>query len=96
MLILSRKCGQKLIINDNIVITIIESGQNVVKIGFDAPKDVKIFREEIYLEIKSENISSNKSLPDDIALLEQFAKTSGQEGQESKAKITIKHERKSK
>ena len=55
MLILTRKTNQKLIINDNIEIVILESYKNSVKIGVNAPSDVQIYREEIYNEIKKSN-----------------------------------------
>ena len=55
MLILTRKINQKLIINDNIEVVILESYKNSVKIGVKAPNDVQIFREEVYNEIKKSN-----------------------------------------
>ncbi|HSA06483.1 MAG TPA: carbon storage regulator CsrA [Candidatus Gastranaerophilales bacterium] len=55
MLVLTRKRGQKLIINDNIEITILETRGESVKIGVKAPKEISIFREEIYEEIKKAN-----------------------------------------
>ena len=47
MLVVSRKNGQKIMINDNIVITIVECRNGQCKIAIDADKDVKIYREEI-------------------------------------------------
>jgi len=58
MLILTRKINQKLIINDNIEIVILESYKNAVKIGVNAPGNVQIYREEIYNEIKKSNKQS--------------------------------------
>lgn len=55
MLVLSRKNGQKLIIDDKIEIVVIESSYNAVKLGIVAPKDVTILREEIYREIIKNN-----------------------------------------
>jgi len=55
MLVLTRKKGQKLIINDNIEITILDTRGEAVKIGVKAPKEVTIFREELYEEIKKAN-----------------------------------------
>ena len=55
MLILTRKINQKLIINDNIEVVILESYKNAVKIGVNAPNDVQIYREEVYNEIKKSN-----------------------------------------
>lgn len=62
MLVLTRKKGQKLIINDNIEITILESRGDSVKIGINAPREVSIFREEIYEEIKKANEQSQKEI----------------------------------
>ena len=55
MLVLTRKIGQKLMLGDNVVITIVDARGDSIKIGIDAPRDVSIFREEIYLEIKAAN-----------------------------------------
>jgi carbon storage regulator len=55
MLVLTRKTGQKLIVNDNIEIVILETRGEAVKIGINAPKEVTIYREEIYEEIKKAN-----------------------------------------
>lgn len=54
MLILMRRVGETLMINDNITITVLGTKGNQVRIGMDAPKDVIIHREEIYKKIKEE------------------------------------------
>ena len=51
LLILTRKPGERLIINDDITITILEFKGNQVRVGIDAPSDVTIFREEVYKTI---------------------------------------------
>ena len=56
MLVISRKNGQKIMINDNIVITVVESRNGQCKIAIDADKDVKIYREEIYYQVKLANL----------------------------------------
>lgn len=61
MLVLSRKNGQKIIINDDIEITILESKFDSCKIAINAPKDVKIYREEVYKQIQIANQMSNKA-----------------------------------
>ncbi|MEI8377907.1 MAG: carbon storage regulator CsrA [bacterium] len=55
MLVLSRKTGQKLIINDNIEVIVIETRGEFVRLGIKAPRNVTIYREEIYEEIKKAN-----------------------------------------
>ena len=75
MLILSRKNGQKIIINDNIEITILESKNDNCKIAVNAPKDVKIYREEVYKQIKNSNQMSTDSLTDLSQLADLMPKT---------------------
>jgi carbon storage regulator len=55
MLILSRKIDEQIKIGDNITITIIEVRGDQVKIGVEAPKSVKVFREEVFNAIQNEN-----------------------------------------
>jgi len=58
MLALTRKKGEALMINNNIEITILEVRGDQVKIGIAAPKDVPIYRKEVYLQIQEENKAS--------------------------------------
>ncbi len=55
MLALSRKKNEAIVINNNIEITILEIKGDQVKIGIAAPKDVSIYRKELYLQIQEEN-----------------------------------------
>lgn len=55
MLILSRKVDEKIKIGTDITITIIEVRGDQVKIGVEAPKSVKVFRQEVFNAIQSEN-----------------------------------------
>ena len=55
MLVLTRKKDQALIIADNIVVTILDIQGDQIRLGVEAPKSVKIFRKELYLEILEEN-----------------------------------------
>lgn len=61
MLVISRKSGQKIMINDNIVITIAEVKNGQCRIAIEADKDVKIYREEIYYQIKLANLVGKDS-----------------------------------
>ena len=55
MLILARRKKKKIRIGEDIVITIIEIHGDQVKIGVEAPKTVKVFRQEVFEEIQKEN-----------------------------------------
>ena len=54
MLVLSRKTGERIMIGDEVTITVVRIGPNVVRIGIDAPRDVTVHRQEIYDAIKRE------------------------------------------
>ena len=54
MLALTRKKGESLVINNNIEISILEVRGDQIKIGSSAPKDVPIYRKEVYLQIQEE------------------------------------------
>jgi carbon storage regulator len=63
MLILSRKIDEKIMIGDDISISIIEIRGDQVRIGVDAPKKVKVFRQEVFEAIKAENKAAAESRP---------------------------------
>ncbi|MCP8687723.1 carbon storage regulator CsrA [Marinobacterium sedimentorum] len=54
MLILTRNKGQMLTIGDDITVRVLEVTGNQVRIGIEAPKDVAVHREEIYLRIQNQ------------------------------------------
>lgn len=55
MLALSRKKGEALVINNNIEITILEIKGDQIKLGINAPKEVPVYRKEVYLQIQEAN-----------------------------------------
>lgn len=71
MLILTRKKDEKVMIGDSVEISIVDIRGDTVKLGIKAPKDVKVYRYEVYQEIQSANqaavdsaIGSDIDLPD--------------------------------
>jgi len=56
MLILSRRRGEKIMIGDNVEVTILELNGKQVRIGIMAPKTIPVHREEIYLRIQNETV----------------------------------------
>ncbi|MCI9019296.1 MAG: carbon storage regulator CsrA [Eubacterium sp.] len=61
MLALTRKKGEALVLNNNIEVTILEIRGDQVKIGVSAPKEVPIYRKEVYLQIQKENEESSSA-----------------------------------
>lgn len=61
MLILSRKTNERIKIGDDITVTIIEIRGDQVKVGVEAPKHVKVFRQEVFDAIQSENQAAAKN-----------------------------------
>lgn len=55
MLALTRKVGERLVIGNNIVITVISIKGDNIRLAMDAPKDIKIYRGEVYDAIVAEN-----------------------------------------
>jgi carbon storage regulator len=55
MLVLSRKCGERIVIGSNIELMVVDIGGNRVRLAVEAPRDVSIHRQEIYRRIQGEN-----------------------------------------
>ncbi len=72
MLALTRKKGESLVINNNIEITVLEIRGDQIKIGISAPKEVPIYRKEVYVQIQKENEEAMKNLADPETLRNLF------------------------
>ena len=68
MLILSRKIGEAVVLDEKITVRVIDISKGVVRIGFDAPNDMLILREELEEEVKQANIEAKSSVEDMDAL----------------------------
>lgn len=66
MLVLTRKLGETIRIGDQIKVTVLEVRAGQVKLGIDAPAEVKVHREEVYARIQAENRRAGKSDPDSV------------------------------
>ena len=62
MLALTRKKGERIVIGDNIILTVVDIKGDNIRLAIDAPKDVKIYRGEIYDAIVAENKQSAVSV----------------------------------
>jgi carbon storage regulator len=55
MLRLTRRAGERIVLGDDIFIEVLEVSGQTVRLGIDAPRSLRIYREEIWLEVKREN-----------------------------------------
>ncbi len=62
MLILTRRLGESILIEDNIKITVVDINKQQIKLGIDAPKHITINREEVAKKVKDENQLSSASM----------------------------------
>jgi carbon storage regulator len=74
MLVLSRKKGEAIMIGDDIELVILDVGGDGVRIGIVAPKEIGIFRKEVYLTIQNSNEEASQNTVDPTKLQELFKK----------------------
>lgn len=55
MLIISRRPGEKVLIGDDIVVTVVEISGGAIRLGIDAPRSLPVYREELWAAIRDEN-----------------------------------------
>jgi carbon storage regulator len=67
VLVLTRKVGERILVGDDIVITVLDSRGDGVRIGIDAPRGVKIQREEVVRAVTEANASASATAADDDA-----------------------------
>jgi carbon storage regulator len=72
LLVLTRKLGEKIQIGDEISIVIMELKGKQVKLGIEAPSNIKVHREEIYQKIQDENIRASNIEITDLSELEKL------------------------
>lgn len=74
MLVLSRKLNEKIVIDDNIEVTIVGIENGKVQLGIEAPKDIEILRKELLEDIKAENKEAvkNQKLIDQLNDIKKF------------------------
>ena len=69
MLVLTRKLGESIAIDDHIKIVVVQIKGKQVRLGIKAPKETKIHREEVYQAIQDQNTEASQSSLEDLALL---------------------------
>ncbi len=68
MLVITRKTDESIVIGDNIEITVLEVGKDRIRIGINAPKEVRILRKEIFIT-ENNNKEASEKLPDNVMKL---------------------------
>lgn len=58
MLVLTRRPGESIVIGNDIVVTIVEIKGGQVRVGVKAPREIQVHREEIYAQVRQENIAA--------------------------------------
>ena len=74
MLVLTRKIGESIKINEDVKITVIDVKGKNIRLGIAAPRETKIYREEVFLRIKEENKSAASSQQFDLSKVAQLIK----------------------
>ena len=67
MLVLTRKTNQSIMIGDEIEVSVLAVSRDKIRLGITAPKDVPVFRKEVYLSILRERVSADGAAPDGAA-----------------------------
>lgn len=62
MLVLSRRKGESVIIGDDVTITVVDVRGDQIRLGIDAPRSVKVYREEVYRQVVAENEAAGRSV----------------------------------
>lgn len=75
MLVLSRKKGETIVIQDHIEVTVLGVEGDTVRVGIKAPKEVDIFRKEVYLSIQESNRESAAPVASDFQRLMEHMRT---------------------
>lgn len=70
MLILTRKLGERLLIGNDVCISLLEIKGSQVKLGIEAPRSVDVHRQEVYERIRAENVNSSEVQSPDVSLAE--------------------------
>jgi carbon storage regulator len=66
MLVLTRKSNQSIMIGDDIEVSVLAIMGEKVRIGIQAPRDIPVFRKEVYVEIQQEGAESGKDARDEV------------------------------
>jgi carbon storage regulator len=66
MLVLTRKTNQSIMIGDDVEVSVLAVSRDKIRLGITAPRDVPVFRKEVYLSIKGEQMSSDGGAHEEV------------------------------
>lgn len=84
MLVLTRKLNESIIINETIEVMVLEIRENHVKLGIKAPRDVTVHRQEVFEEIRAENLRARASQPPSLDAAAEAARSLRKRGFKAK------------
>lgn len=88
MLVLTRKVGERVLIGDDIELTVLEVKGDSIRLGIQAPRETRIQRAEIVDAVQSENVAAVAATAGEQALLLQALAGRSQQGQGDRAPTT--------
>lgn len=87
VLVLTRRSGESVMIGDNVVVTVVEVRGDVVRLGIEAPREVRVHREEVYRAVGEANAAASRVSDDDMTrLAAQIGSGSAAEAAEAPAR----------
>jgi carbon storage regulator len=66
MLVLTRKRNESIVIGDDIEVSVLSVAGEKVRIGIDAPRDIPVFRKEVYLEIQQQRLEAGTPAREEV------------------------------
>lgn len=75
MLVLTRRPGESIVIGEEIVVTVLEVRGESVRLGITAPREIPVHREEVFAQIKAENIAAAGARSVALEALEELLRT---------------------
>ncbi|MFB9376541.1 carbon storage regulator CsrA [Kineococcus gynurae] len=79
MLVLTRKAGESVVIGDDVVVRVLEVRGDVVRVGIDAPRDVRVHRQEVFEAVRDANLASAVVSDDAVTALQGLMRRTGTE-----------------
>jgi carbon storage regulator len=66
MLVITRKTGERICIGDDVTVTVLDVAGSSVRLGIEAPSDVRVFRYEIWVQVQEENRAAAQAGIEDL------------------------------